>query len=79
MRRNQATTDPRRGRWDRLSSLLDSIELRSASALSTESARELAALYRATSSDLLEEVRRDADSATAEYLRGDEGIGRGVF
>ena len=79
MRRNQATTDSRRGRWERLSSLLDSVEMRSASALSTETARELAALYRATSSDLLEEVRRDADSATAEYLRGLVGRGHGLL
>lgn len=76
---SDATTDPRQGRWARLAGLLDRLENRGAGALSPDSARELAGLYRAASSDLLEEVRRDPDSATAEYLRSLVGRGHGLL
>ncbi len=74
-----AGEDPRQERWGRLTRLLDRLEFGGAKRLRSESARELAALYRAASSDLLEEVRRDPDSATTEYLRALVGRGHGLL
>jgi len=72
-------SDPRQPRWERLATLLTLLESAGARGLSAEAARELAALYRAASSDLLEELRRDDGSATTEYLRGLVGRGHGLL
>ncbi len=61
--------DPRRVRWERLTKLCERLEHDGASALTPAEAREITQLYRAASSDLLEELRRDPDSAASEYLR----------
>ncbi len=67
--------DPRHTRWQRLAVLLDRLEARGVAQLSPDDAREVAGLYRAVSSDLLEEVRRDPGAATTEYLRSIVGRG----
>jgi uncharacterized membrane protein SpoIIM required for sporulation len=77
--KSATTTDPRQARWARLTTLLDRLEQRGAKMLEPDDARELTGLYRAASSDLLEEVRRDPDSATAEYLRSLVGRGHGFL
>ncbi len=72
------SVDPRHGRWERLNALLDRLES-GAATLAAKDARELTALYRAASSDLVEEVRRDSESATSEYLRSLVGRGHGLL
>jgi len=71
--------DPRRARWTRLTVLLDRLEDGGAKKLDSAAARELSALYRAASSDLLEELRRDEGGATSEYLRGLVGRAHGML
>ncbi len=79
MRASSPSTDPRQARWRRLTTLLDRLEAQGAEDLSPDDARELAGLYRAVSSDLLEEVRRDPGAATTEYLRALVGRGHGLL
>ena len=71
--------DPRRPRWERLESLLDRVRVRKGPGLTSKEVRELTGLYRSASSDLLEELRRDEDSATSEYLRALVGRAHGLL
>ena len=77
--RVSADADPRAPRWQRFEALVERLEKGRVSDLTAAEVREMTRLYRAASSDLLEEIRRDPDGQSAEYLRSIVGRGHSVL